>query len=121
VSLGGCGHPDHGVGPTSTPADRFFVTWEIQSASFGPIDCFSAGASEVDLDLVNTDTGVRFVDRFPCDDYEGRSGPVDVGTFDVLLILADPTGAALSQIDIGTENVTAAGTLDLGHVIFQLP
>jgi hypothetical protein len=121
VSLvAGCGGRDGSVGPSSTDADRFFVTWEIHSQTFGPIDCASAGATEVDMDMVNTDSGVRFVDRFRCDDYQGRSGPIDVGTFDVLLILADPTGAVLSQIDVGTENVTAAGTLDLGHVIFQV-
>jgi hypothetical protein len=116
----GCGGGGGSVGPSSAGADSFFVTWEIHSVTFGPIDCASAGATEVDLDMVNADSGVRFVDRFACEDYQGRSGPVDVGRFDVLVILADPTGAALSQVDVGTENVSAAGTLDLGHVIFQV-
>jgi len=122
VVVAGCGSTTV-VTPASPPPveDNFFVTWEIQSATVGPLDCFSAGASFVDLDIVNLDTGSRFVDSFDCNAYQGTSEPVDVGRFDVLVNLTDATGGVLSQTDLGTENVSTAGTIDLGHVIFTLP
>jgi hypothetical protein len=122
--IAGCGSGGGTVvAPASPPPvqDNFFATWEITSQSFGPLDCFQAGAASVDMDIVNVDTGSRFVYSFACDAYEGTSGPVDVGRFDVLLNLSDPSGGVLSQIDVGTENVSTAGTIDLGHVIFTLP
>jgi hypothetical protein len=123
VIVAGCGSSTTVVTPASPPPvqDNFFATWEIDSASFGPIDCASAGAATVDMDIVNADTGSRFVDSFDCNDYQGTSGPVDVGRFDVLLQLTDPSGGVISQVDVGTENVSTAGTIDLGHFIFTLP
>jgi hypothetical protein len=123
VIAAGCGSSTTVVTPASPPPveDNFFATWEIQSSSVGPLDCESAGASFVDMDLVNSDTGARFVYSFPCTDYQGTSGPVDVGTFDALLNLTDASGGVLSQVEIGTENVSTAGTIDLGHFIFTLP
>jgi hypothetical protein len=118
VMLAGCG----GGGTTVvTTRDNFFVTWEIQSGIYGPLDCSQAGAAGVDMDIVNVDTGARFVDSFRCTDYQGTSQLVDVGSFDVLVALVDPRGGVLSQVHIGTENVSVAGTIDLGHVIFTLP
>jgi hypothetical protein len=110
------------VEPTGTVPiqDNFFVTWEISSAAFGPIDCFSVGASSVDMDIVDVDTGERFVYSFACEDYQGTSGPVGVGTFNVLLNLSDAGGGVISQVDVGVSNVTTAGTIDLGHVVFQV-
>jgi hypothetical protein len=123
VVVAGCGSSTTVVTPASPPpvVDNFFVTWEIQSATVGPLDCFSAGAEFVDLDIVNVDTGARFVDSFDCRDYQGTSEPVDVGRFDVLVQLTDAGHGVLSQTDLGTENVSTAGTIDLGHVIFTLP
>lgn len=123
VIVAGCSSHTTVVTPASPPPveDNFFATWEIRSASVGPLDCFSAGASNVDMDIVNVDTGNRFVDTFPCDAYQGTSGPIDVGNFDVLLNLTDATGGVLSQVEVGTENVSTAGTIDLGHFIFTLP
>lgn len=123
VLVAGCGSSTTVVTPASPPPvqDNFFATWEIDSASFGgAIDCRSAGASTVDMDIVNLDTGSRFVDAFDCNAYQGTSGPVDVGRFDVLVQLTDPSGGVISQVDVGTENVSTAGTIDLGHVIFTL-
>jgi hypothetical protein len=120
-SLAGCGNHETVVATGTPIADSFFATWEIHSASVGPLDCASAGASEVDMDIVNVDSGARFVDRFNCSDYQGTSQPVDVGNFDILLNLTDPTGGVLAQAHVGTENVSTAGTIDLGHVIFTLP
>jgi hypothetical protein len=123
VVAAGCGSSTTVVTPAGPPpvVDNFFVTWEIQSASVGPLSCESAGAAFVDLDIVNVDTGTRFVDSFDCRDYQGTSEPVDVGRFDVLVQLTDATGGVMSQTDLGTENVSTAGTIDLGHVIFTLP
>ncbi|MDB4965536.1 MAG: hypothetical protein JWN44_1225 [Myxococcales bacterium] len=121
----GCGSRGGGtvVVPSTPPQvqDNFFATWEIQSNFYGPLDCFQAGAASVDMDIVNVDTSNRFVYSFACSDYQGTSGPVDVGRFDVLMNLTDARGGVLSQIDVGTENVSTAGTIDLGHVIFTLP
>jgi hypothetical protein len=105
----------------ATVQDRFFATWEIDSTRLGSIDCATAGASTVDMDLVNADSGNRFVFSFPCDAYQGTSGPVDVGRFDVLVNLTDPSGGVISQANIGAENVTTGGTIDLGHVVFSAP
>jgi hypothetical protein len=118
----GCG----GGSVTVTPAgpaieDNFFATWEIQSQSFGPVSCEEVGVASVDMDIVNVDTNRRFVYSFDCRDYQGTSGPVDVGSFDVLLSLTDFNGVVLSQTDVGTENVSVAGTIDLGHHIFLVP
>lgn len=125
VVAGGCGSGGGSVvvTPAAPPPveDNFFVTWEIDSNTYGPLDCGQAGATTVDLDIVNVDTGARFVDSFDCNAYQGTSEPVDVGDFDVLVNLTDPTGGVISQTDIGTENVSTAGTIDLGHVIFTLP
>jgi len=73
------------------------------------------------MDIVNVDTGGRFVYSFDCRAYQGTSGPVDVGRFDVLLNLTDGAGGVISQVDVGTENVSTAGTIDLGHFIFTVP
>ncbi len=121
LALGGCGNSGTvTVGPSGTIEDNFFVTWEIDSATLGAIDCASVGASGVDMDVVNVDTGRRFLFPFACEAFQGTSGPVDAGAFDVLLNLVDPSGGVIDQVDIGVENVNAAGTLDLGHVIFRL-
>jgi len=121
LALAGCGG---GGTVTVTPAgavqDNFFVTWEIDSLAFGPIDCATAGAATVDLDAVNADTGSRFVFTFPCDAFQGQAGPIDVGNFDVLLNLTDASGGVIDQVNVGTENITQSGTIDLGHVIFRL-
>lgn len=111
------------VTPASPPriVDNFFATWEVHSTTFGPLTCPEAGAAFVDMDIVNVDTGARFVDTFDCNRYQGTSQPVDVGRFDVLLNLADGGHGVISQIDVGTENVSTAGTIDLGHFIFTLP
>ncbi len=110
------------VAPSSPPVvDNFFATWEIQSTAVGPLVCAQAGATEVDMDIVNLDTGNRFVDSFDCNAYQGTSQPVDVGRFDVLLNLVDPSGGVIAQVDVGTENVSTAGTIDLGHIVFTLP
>ncbi|MCU1277916.1 MAG: hypothetical protein JWM53_1462 [bacterium] len=123
VVIAGCGGGTTVVVPASPPPvqDNFFATWEIQSAAVGPLTCFEAGASTVDMDIVNVDTGSRFIDSFDCAAYQGTSGPVDVGRFDVLLNLSDSAGGVISQVDVGTENVSTAGTIDLGHIIFTLP
>jgi hypothetical protein len=125
VMLAGCGSSGGGttvVVPSSPPPveDNFFATWEIQSVSVGPLDCFEAGAATVSMDIVNIDTGGRFVYSFDCAAYQGTSGPVDVGRFDVLLTLDDAGGGVISQVDVGSENVSTAGTIDLGHFIFTL-
>ena len=77
VIVAGCGSGGGTtvVGPASPPPvqDNFFVTWEIDSLAFGPITCATAGASTVDLDAVNADTGARFVFSFPCDAYQGQA------------------------------------------------
>jgi hypothetical protein len=123
--VAGCGSGGGSVvvGPSSPPPvqDNFFATWEIASASFGSISCPEAGASFVDMDIVNVDTGSRFVYTFDCNAYQGTSGPVDVGRFDVLMNLTDAGHGVISSIDVGTENVSTAGTIDLGHFIFTLP
>jgi hypothetical protein len=119
--LAGCGEETTVVVTPAAVQDNFFVTWELSSGAFGPIDCFSAGASTVDMDILNVDTGERFVDVFPCDDYQGTSRPVGVGAFDILLDLTDGAGGVLSTVNVGTENVSVAGTIDLGHVIFNVP
>jgi hypothetical protein len=122
VGAAGCGDDNVVIVPTGTPVlDNFFVTWEIDSLAFGPVACESVGAATVDMDLVNVETGNRFVYSFDCRAYEGTSGPVDVGTFDVLLNLTDFGGGVLAQTDIGAQNVTIGGTIDLGHHIFQVP
>jgi hypothetical protein len=120
--VAGCGGNTVVVTPTGTPVqDNFFATWEIDSQRFGAVSCEEAGAATVDMDLVNVDTGRRFVYSFDCRDYQGTSGPVDVGSFDVLLSLTDFNGFVLSQTNVGTENVSTAGTIDLGHHIFLVP
>jgi hypothetical protein len=114
-----CGGGTTVVTPTSVQ-DNFFATWEIQS-SFGPLSCAQAGAATVDMDIVNVDSGLRFINSFDCNAYQGTSSPVDIGRFDILINLSDPTGAAISSVNVGTENVSTAGTIDLGHFIFTLP
>ncbi len=120
-ALGGCGGSTVVVTPASAPIqDNFFVTWEIQSATVGPVTCEEAATPTVDMDIVNIDTGSRQIFTFPCNAYQGTSGPIDVGHFDVLLNLTDRGGAAISQTDVGTENISQAGTIDLGHHVFQI-
>lgn len=122
VGLVGCGGGGSVVvTPTGTVQDNFFVTWEIRSVSFGPLDCAEAGAAFVDMDLVNLDTSERQVFSFDCFAYQGTSGMVGVGTFDVLLTLADARGGVIAETSVGVQNVTSPGTIDLGHTVFQVP
>jgi hypothetical protein len=126
VIVAGCGSSGGGttvVVPSSPPPveDNFFATWEIQSSTVGPLDCFEAGAATVGMDIVNVDSGARFVYSFDCGAYEGTSGQIDVGRFDILLTLDDSSGGVISQVDVGAENSSTAGTIDLGHFIFTLP
>jgi hypothetical protein len=120
--LAGCGPPTVVVGPSSNPPpqDNFFATWEISSSFYGSVSCPSVGASFVDMDLVNVDTGRRFLYSFDCNAYQGTSGPVDVGRFDVLLNLSDAGHGVISSIDVGTSNASVAGTIDLGHFVFTV-
>src|SRR5579859_2687032 len=107
-----------------TPAaveDRLFATWEISSAAFGPVACATVGATSVTMDLVNVSSGERFIETFDCGDYQGTSAPLSVGSYDVLIDLEDAGGATLSQVDLGTDNISTAGTIDLGHVVFRVP
>jgi hypothetical protein len=121
-ALAGCGGGTVTVTPSSTPIeDFFFATWEIDSTLDGPLSCEEAVTPTVDMDVLNVDTGSRTVFTFACNAYQGTSPAVDVGTFDVLLSLNDPAGNVVSQTEVGTENVTQSGTLDLGHHIFQIP
>ena len=121
AALAGCGSSSTTVTPSGTIEDNFFVTWEIHSAALGPVDCQTANAPGVDLDAVNLDTGERHIFHFACTAYQGTAGPISVGHFDVLLNLVDPTGGVISQTDIGAENISTAGTIDLGHVVFTAP
>ena len=125
IAVAGCGSGSSTtvVTPASPPpvVDNFFATWEIDSTSVGPLSCPQAGAAFVDMDIVNVDTNSRFVDSFDCNSYQGTSEPVDVGRFDVLLNLTDASHGVISSVDVGTENVSTAGTIDLGHFIFTLP
>jgi hypothetical protein len=106
---------------TATPQDNFFLTWEIDSLRFGTVDCASVGAATVVLDLENIDSGQSFITAFDCNAFEGTSAPVDVGRFSVLVSLSDSAGDVIDQIHLTTQNVTVAGTVDLGHVVFQVP
>lgn len=113
IALAGC----HS---TTVVEDNFFATWEIDSASVGAVTCGQVGAVTVDMDVLNVDNGVRQIFTFPCTDYQGTSGEIGVGTFDVVMSLNDAAGA-LSQTRVGTENLSVAGPIDLGHHIFQVP
>jgi hypothetical protein len=123
VALAGCNDSTTVVTPTRARPieDNFFLTWEIHSRLSGPLDCRDAGASTVDTDLVNADTGERFIDSFDCNAFQGTTGPVSVGRFDVLVNLTDPSGGVIAQVDLGAQNLTTAGTIDLGHVVFLVP
>ena len=114
IALAGC----HS---TTVVEDNFFATWEIDSVSVGAVTCEEVGAVTVDMDVLNTDTGERQIFTFACNAYQGTSGEIGVGTFDVIMSLNDGAGASLSQTRVGTENLSVAGTIDLGHHIFQVP
>ena len=95
-----------------------FATWEITS-SRGTVDCASAGATTVAMDVVDVASGARFVDAFPCAMHQGTSRSLRAGAWDVLIDLDDARGETVSQVDLATENVS--GNFDLGHVVFRLP
>jgi hypothetical protein len=109
------------VEPTAAPQDKFFVTWDIQSQTVGPLTCAEAGATRVDMDVVNLDTAERLVFSFDCDAHQGLSGGVTIGRLDVVLNLLDPSEAILSQVDLGVQSQSQALTVDLGQVLFQVP
>lgn len=109
------------VTPVGAAVDNLFITWEIQSLTIGPAACETVGAERVDMAVFNIDTGLEQVFSFPCVDYQGLSGDIGIGRFNVGLSLVDLTGRLLSAVDVGVANLTVSGTLDLGHVIFQVP
>jgi len=122
LAVAGCGARNVTVTPAGTPIqDNFFATWEIDSQVVGPITCEEAGAITVQMDILNLNSRVHVIDSFDCRAYQGTSGPVDVGNFDILLDLLDVSGRLLSQTHVGTENISVAGTIDLGHHIFLVP
>ena len=123
VFAAGCGARRVTVAPASAPPvqDDFFATWQIVSGTYGTLECGQIGGATVDLDIVNADSGERFIYSFPCAAYQGTSGAVDVGRFDVLINLTDAGGGVIAQVDVGAQNVSTAGTIDLGHVVFSVP
>jgi hypothetical protein len=122
LCLAGCGDAGVVVISTATPVvNNFLLSWEIDSLGSGLVACETVGAVRVDMDLVNLNSGNRFVFSFDCRAFEGTSGPVDFGTFDVVLNLIDGNGALLSQQELTAQNMTIAGSVDLGHRIFQVP
>jgi hypothetical protein len=117
----GCESGTVTVTPTATIVNNFFVTWEIDSASVGAVDCGSVGATFVTVDTVNLDTNERVVFSLPCGDFQGNAGPIGVGRFDVVVSLITPSGSVLSRVDLGAQTISEAGTFDLGHVAFAVP
>lgn len=110
------------VSSSSVPhEDNFFATWEIQSSKLGPVSCEQAAAVRTNLDVVNTATGDRRIFTFACNVYQGTSAQVAAGTYDALMDLIDVDGNVLSQTEVGTKNVGASGTIDLGHHAFVVP
>ena len=72
--------------------DNFFVTWEIQSQALGRSTA-SRRARRRSTWTSSTSTPAPLRDSFDCGAYQGTSGPVDVGNFDVLFNLTDSRAA----------------------------
>ncbi len=117
LAVGGC-HNTVVVETTPAP-DRLFVTWELHSATFGPVAC--PLGSTVVMDAFELRTGDRITTAFVCSDYQGTSVIVGEGDFDVVLDLTDEFGTVLSESRLRASTIGVFGTVDLGHVIFTLP
>jgi hypothetical protein len=102
--------------------DGFALTWSIQNAQTKqPLSCAQAGASIVRVISTNIDRlGQQFVDDFNCDRGSGITGNISVGHFRVDIELLAPSGAVLSAMSKGVQNITTIGKIDLGHIVFNV-
>jgi hypothetical protein len=116
LTVGGCGNS---VVIVEDAPDRLFVTWELDSASFGPVGC--PQQSTVIMDAFDLRSGDRISTAFACSDYQGTSVPVFDSDLDVVLDLTDVFGTVLSEARLRANTTATTGVLDLGHVVFQLP
>jgi hypothetical protein len=99
--------------------DRLFVTWELNSASFGPVGC--PGGSTVIMDAFDLRSSDRVSTAFACTAFQGTSIAVPSSELDVVLDLTDVFGTVLSEARLRANTEFTTGTLDLGHVVFTLP
>ena len=78
---------------------RFQVAWDLAWAGDGAATCTSAGVTEVDLDVLDTYTGIAYHDQFACSDNGGTSRMLPVDDYTVALRAYDVTGAQVSEWD----------------------
>jgi hypothetical protein len=117
LTVGGCGN--NGVVIVEDAPDRLLVTWELDSATFGPVGC--PQDSTVVMDVFDLRTGDRVSTAFACTDFQGTSGPVFNSDLDIVLDLTDVFGTVLSEARLRADTFATVGLVDLGHVVFQLP
>jgi hypothetical protein len=121
ATLSACDDDVTVVTPAGVPGEGFFLTWQVTSFSLGAVSCEQVGASTVTLDMVNLDTGSRFLFTFACNQFQGTTSPVDIGNFDILIRLNDVGNLPLSEVSVAASNIGVAGIIDLGNIVFQVP
>ena len=77
----------------------FGLRWSLAWTTGGGTTCSAVGATEVDLDLVDTFNNYGTYDRFICSDYQGTSESLQPDDYTVTVKAYDATGVLLSEWD----------------------
>ena len=108
-------------GSSHHPAGNFGLRWSLAWTTGGGTTCSAAGATEVDLDLVDTFNNYGTYDRFICSDYQGTSESLQPDDYTVAVKAYDATGVLLSEWDSPVVYSIYAGRVtQLPDVVLQV-
>jgi len=106
---------------TATSTTSFTLTWSLVDLNQDATTCAAAGATTLDLDVLNLGNNVTTHDSFPCAAMQGTGSPLGAGDYSVALRLRDATGALESEAIAPHPYAIRQGCLtDLGAVPMQV-
>ena len=77
---------------------NFDAIWSLALAGDGAVSCAGAGVTEVDLDVLDTFTGIDYHDKFACSAYGGTSERLPADDYTVALRAYDASNALVSEM-----------------------
>jgi hypothetical protein len=101
--------------PGGTQIQYIALSWSLQQFSTGaPLDCASAGAATVELDVGQQ----KF--SFPCSAGQGVSAPLAPGTYPVSMQVLDAQQKQLSVTNTENVSISPDWAVEIGNVIFGI-
>ena len=103
------------VEPGGTQIDYIAFSWTLQQFSTGAaLDCASAGAATVELDVGQQ----KF--SFPCSAGQGVSAPLAPGTYPVSMQVLDAQQNQLSVTNTANVTISPDWAVEIGNVVFGI-